>query len=271
MTETDEKIERILLSLIEPDPQNVRSPDDPEAQLLAESIGKQGQLVPITVYAVGGGRFRVLLGDRRLAALGLAGKTHALARVVPRPTDGEIAIEQGAENTARKDLETPEMVALVAKVQAGNPGMPGREIAQRLGRSEGEVSKCVKVGSCPVTMAALHARTLTSLNEAYAVAKADPEAKAGLIAMKAAGAASHEITAKARKPRPAAETVKVASIRTLLPSGVTITARGEGLSLEDLADALAEARKEVLKAVSDGLNAKTYSAVVAQKSRKAGA
>ena len=52
---------------------------------------------------------------------------------------------------------------------------------------------------------------------------------------------------------------------------MSIVAKGEALSLPDLAEALAEARKEVLKAISDGLNAKTYSAVVQQKAKKAGA
>lgn len=78
------------------------APDDTqEIQELAESIEKQGQLIPILVSPAGG-RYRIIYGRRRLAALRLIGKP---AKALIRTLDEEQAIlAQGQENSFRKDL-----------------------------------------------------------------------------------------------------------------------------------------------------------------------
>lgn len=55
-----------------------------------------------------------------------------------------------------------------------------------------------------------------------------------------------------------------------LPSGVGIVFTGEELSLDDLIEALGVAQKEAKKAREDGLDAKTFSAVMKDKARKGG-
>lgn len=76
--------------------------DDGDVIELAESIRAQGQLIPILVSPMAGGRFRIVYGRRRLAALrhlGLAAK--ALVRELD---EDQAVIAQGQENSFRKDL-----------------------------------------------------------------------------------------------------------------------------------------------------------------------
>lgn len=76
--------------------------DDDEVIELADSIRTQGQLIPILVSPTPGGRFRIVYGRRRLAALrhlGLAAK--ALVRDLD---EDQAVIAQGQENSFRKDL-----------------------------------------------------------------------------------------------------------------------------------------------------------------------
>lgn len=76
--------------------------DDDEVIELAESIRAQGQLIPILVSPMPGGRFRIVYGRRRLAALRHLGMT---AKALVRDLDEDQAvIAQGQENSFRKDL-----------------------------------------------------------------------------------------------------------------------------------------------------------------------
>lgn len=76
--------------------------DDDEVAELAESIRSQGQLIPILVSPIQGGRFRIVYGRRRLAALRSLGLT---AKALVRELDeNQAIIAQGQENSYRKDL-----------------------------------------------------------------------------------------------------------------------------------------------------------------------
>ncbi|WP_386684924.1 ParB/RepB/Spo0J family partition protein [Loktanella sp. R86503] len=68
---------------------------------LAESIDKQGQLIPV-LLSPEGGRYKIIYGRRRLAALRLIGKpAKALIRVL---NEDQAILAQGQENSFRKDL-----------------------------------------------------------------------------------------------------------------------------------------------------------------------
>ncbi len=75
---------------------------DDEVVELAESIRSQGQLIPILVSPIQGGRYRIVYGRRRLAALRTLGLP---AKALVRELDEDQAIiAQGQENSYRKDL-----------------------------------------------------------------------------------------------------------------------------------------------------------------------
>lgn len=85
--------------------------DEQDIRDLADSIDKQGQLIPILVSPASG-RYRIIYGRRRLAALRLIGRP---AKALVRALDEEQAIlAQGQENSFRKDLSWIEK-ALFAK------------------------------------------------------------------------------------------------------------------------------------------------------------
>lgn len=106
-------IQEINTDLIDDSEFKDRLPDDDEQgiQDLADSIDKQGQLIPILVSPANG-RYKIIYGRRRLAALRLIGKP---AKALIRSLDEEQAIlAQGQENSFRKDLSWIEK-ALFAK------------------------------------------------------------------------------------------------------------------------------------------------------------
>lgn len=94
--------------------------DDQDVADLAISIQTQGQLIPILVSPIPNGRFRIIYGRRRLAAL----RTLNLpAKALVRDLDEDQAIiAQGQENTFRKDLSWIEKAMFARQlVQAGKP------------------------------------------------------------------------------------------------------------------------------------------------------
>jgi ParB family transcriptional regulator, chromosome partitioning protein len=93
-------------------------PDDAEIAELADSIATQGQLIPILVSPIAGGRYRIVYGRRRLAALRKLGLP---AKALVRELDEDQAIiAQGQENTYRKDLSWIEKAVFAKQlIEAG--------------------------------------------------------------------------------------------------------------------------------------------------------
>lgn len=96
-------IRDIDLNLIDDSQFKDRIPDNDDSIMeLAESIRSQGQLIPILISPVANGRYRIVYGRRRLAALRLL---NLPAKALIRELDEDQAIiAQGQENSYRKDL-----------------------------------------------------------------------------------------------------------------------------------------------------------------------
>ena len=229
------------------DPDNTRPVViDDDLRALGGSMKTVGQQHPISVYR-DGDKYRVIAGHRRLAAAKLAGMTTLKAVLLAKPAGGRLHLGRMAENKARRNLTPAEDVAAVEKARAENPGMTNKEIGTRTGYSEREVSICLTVAGCPVARAALADGKVTSLNEAYAVAKDPPDRKPWRLGLKAAGASSHAVAAaKAAEPEPAeppaADKPRVKRVAIPLPKGHTVVAvTGEVASLDGLINVLTEA------------------------------
>jgi ParB family chromosome partitioning protein len=95
-------------------------PDDDEIVELADAIRAQGQLIPILVSPLPGGRFRIVYGRRRLAALRRMGM---VAKALVREMDEDQAIlAQGQENSFRRDLSWIEKAVFARQLmEAGKP------------------------------------------------------------------------------------------------------------------------------------------------------
>ena len=78
--------------------------DKNESLSLAVSIVRDGQLQPLLVSPLEGGKFRLICGERRLQALKIMEKSHAYVRVIPMPAPEVILRIQLQENLARQNL-----------------------------------------------------------------------------------------------------------------------------------------------------------------------
>ena len=89
-----------------------------------------------------------------------------------------------------------------------------------------------------------------------------------MLRLKLSGTSRDGLAEHVRKQkRDAAPQVRVKRIACPRPSGVGIVVTGEELSLDDLIEALVEAQKEAKKAREQGLDAKTFSAVMKDKAK----
>jgi hypothetical protein len=106
----------------------------------------------------------------------------------------------------------------------------------------------------------------------YEIARAAPDQQVELLALKRGGASRDGLASHVRRQKSEdAPQVRLKRIACPLASGVSITAAGDDLSLDDLIEALGEAQKEARKARDQGLDAKTFSAVMKDKAKKGGA
>ena len=108
---TERAVERVPLSRVESDPERPRShiPAESVAQL-AESIRLHGQLTPLLVRRLGGSRYRLVAGERRLRALKLLGRERAQA-VVLSGSACDCALAALVEILQREDLHFLDVAA----------------------------------------------------------------------------------------------------------------------------------------------------------------
>jgi ParB family chromosome partitioning protein len=162
----------IRLEAIEPDPQQPRRsfPADSLAEL-SESIRQDGLIQPIEVAEVGPGRYKIVHGERRWRAAGLAGL--ATIPAVVRRLDYDAAtrvVRQLVENIQREDLNDVDRAAgllhlrelLQAELDA-QPADPGRaagaspwahtitwaKIGKRLGMSRQRIHQLIQLLELP--------------------------------------------------------------------------------------------------------------------------
>lgn len=236
---------------------------DPELATLADSIEAVGQQQPVVVYRNPPGSakpYSVFEGNRRAAACLSKGIPTVLAIVLDAPPQNK-TLAQLAENTARKPLATVETVKAVAKAKAEAPGRQNQDIAKGSGCSQGEVSKCLTIAACPVTMAALEEGKLDGMEAAYLVARGPEDTKKILLHLYGTGATVKQMADAARPKR---ETVKVERVRLAFPGG-SVTVAGPGIDLSGLIETLGEILVQARKADKDSLDIKTFSRVLADK------
>ncbi len=107
---------------------------------ITESVREKGVRVPIKVARTDNGRYRIIYGERRLAAAKMAGLSRVPCLVVAGGDEGEDETSL-IENAYREDLNVVDQVfALSEFVQRG---YRNREISTVVGRSESHISKAV--------------------------------------------------------------------------------------------------------------------------------
>jgi ParB family chromosome partitioning protein len=251
--------------------QNDRQIDSPameEAAIrtLAASIQSEGLLQPPVVSA----DLDLVAGFRRLAAMELLGCTECEVRLVEGPlTETKKRIIRLTENLQRADLTAPEKSLSLEGLLELNPGWTNKELAAHLHIDQSSVTRyrAYRDGTPEVQQAYLSGQI--DLTKMYAIAKLPLEKQSEVLTLALCGASRDAIEQAGRRKRsPAAATVRLSRIKAMLPSGVVIVASGEGLTLDDLIESLAEAQREARKAREQGLDARTFQAVLRQKAKK---
>lgn len=262
------KLETKPVGWFKPDPNQPRKQFD-EAALreLGESL-KVRQVQPVLAKSDG----MLIAGERRLRAAMLVGLPSLLVIVTDEQiTETQIKVIQLTENVHRADLNDGEKCRTCEELLRLNPGWTNKDLASHLKLSEATVTKYLAPGrTIPEVRQALEAGQV-GITTVYEIAKAPPESQARLLQMSLAGESRDGLARHVRAAKQqAAPQTRVKRIVCPLPSGVSVAVSGAELSLDELIEALGEAQKQAKKAREDGLDAKTFTAVLKDKARKGG-
>lgn len=133
-----------------------------ELEDLTASINDHGVLVPLVVERFGA-NYRVVAGARRLAASRQAGLTQVPC-IVRKYTDDERFEAALIDNIQRNDLTPLEQGKAFA--QLGDRGLNYTQIAERVRKSKGWISRCVQLLGLPAEEREAVARGKVTVNEA---------------------------------------------------------------------------------------------------------
>ncbi len=167
---------------IRPNPYQPRQDfDDTALDELAASIRQLGIIQPITVRALGEGRFEIISGERRLRAAKRAGLGRIPAYV--READTEAMLEMAiVENIQRENLN-PVEVALGYHRLLDECGLTQEEVAKKVSKSRSAVANTLRLLKLPpAVLASLRDGTLTGGHARMLVSIEDEEAQGELHA-----------------------------------------------------------------------------------------
>lgn len=168
-----EKIQKVAVSALVPNPDQPRTAFDEEAlRQLAESIKNYGILQPLVVTPHGPGKYAIVAGERRWRAAQLAGETKVpvIVRTTKELERLEIAL---VENVQRVDLSPLEQALSIERLHQ-QFSMTYEAIAKRLGKASSTVNNIVRLLQLPkdaqqaLTEGKIfegHARTILSLKD----------------------------------------------------------------------------------------------------------
>jgi len=241
--------------------------DEQELRDLGESL-RVKQLQPVLARTDG----TLVFGHRRLAAAKLVGLRELRVIVTDEPlSESRIKIIQLSENIHRADLTAHEKWQACEELLRLNPDWKSKDLAEHLKLSPAMVTRFLSPSKCvPAVQDALATGAL-GISDCYAISVAPAEQQEGLLTLKLEGASRESIEKRVRKHRRAdGDAVKASSVTCRLRSGARVVVSGTAVSLSDVIEALAEAQKEAKRAQQEGLNAKTWQAVMRDRAKKAG-
>ena len=169
--------DEIDINLIQPNSRQPRTVFEEDAlNELASSIKEVGILQPPVVRAIAGGKYELIMGERRLRASKLAGlkKIPVIIRQTP---DNELLREALLENIHRSQLNALEEAAAYQNLLT-DFGYTHDELAEKIGKSRPVISNTLRLLNLPSSVqrriaagviSAGHARALLSLTDEKAI------------------------------------------------------------------------------------------------------
>lgn len=169
----DRDAREIATDQLVPDPDQPRRHFDPEAlEVMAASLRSRGQLQPIRVRWGGDSlaKWVIISGERRYRGALLAGLDKVKA-IITEAAGGDVLTDQLIENIVREDLDPIEEAEAFRKLMA-DEGLSQRQLADRLGISQGRVAQRVKLLELPEGVRARVEMGELAASSAYALTQA---------------------------------------------------------------------------------------------------
>lgn len=152
-------------------------------QGLADTIKVHGVLQPVVLRPLGGGRYELVAGERRLRAAKIAGLTRIPCRIRSR-SDAESKIAQAVENIQRLDLEPIEEATSLKDALAELNG-DRAELLRMIGKNDTWLTQRLNLLDLPAQAQTLIdegiTTDVTTLNNVRQLARADPAAADRLV------------------------------------------------------------------------------------------
>lgn len=170
------RVAELEIDQIRPNPYQPRKHFDETAlEELAASIRQLGIIQPVTVRAMGSGRFEIISGERRLRASRRAGLKRIPAFV--READTEAMLEMAIVENVQREALNPIEVALGYQRLIEECGLNQEAVAAKVGKNRTTVTNFLRLLRLPPrvqaalrdgSLSAGHARALVTLDDAEA-------------------------------------------------------------------------------------------------------
>jgi ParB family transcriptional regulator, chromosome partitioning protein len=235
-------------------------------EFLAADMKRRGVLAPLIVRR-NGDVYIVIDGHRRLAAALLAGIEKLPCIVADaNTTEAQVRQIQLVTSLLKADLSAHERYVGFSSLKALTPGMTNKQLAAEVGVTEGLVSMILSLDKCIQSVKDAAAQGKIGLSDWYTVSKLSAEQQAIALAARLNGASNAEMK---RLAKPTAHAVRVARVKCQLLSGavVTLAAEGDGMSMDDVIDTLADLLKSARKAHEEALDVSTWQRVLKDKAQ----
>lgn len=198
-TPVSDGLASIPVADIEPLPGQPRTHFDEDAlESLASSIAARGVIQPIIVSPLGGGRYRLVAGERRWRAAQKA-RLHEIPALVRELDQREVMALALIENLQREDLNPVEEARAYQKL-ADDEGMTQAEIAKLVDKSRSHVANFQRLLGLPDTVLAFLADGALSMGHARALVGREGATELAKRAV-SEGLSVREMEALTRKPK----------------------------------------------------------------------
>ncbi len=165
-------IQRIPLDLIEPNPKQPRRDfDETSLEELAASIRMHDIIQPVTVSKLGGGRYRLVSGERRFRAGKLAG-IRDIPAYIRQANDQQLLELALLENLQREDLNAME-VAISYKRMMDELNFTQEQVSERMGKERSTVANYVRLLKLPPDIQIALRNNAISMGHARALINVD--------------------------------------------------------------------------------------------------
>ena len=156
------------IALIQPNPKQPRTIFDEDAlKELSASIKEIGILQPPVVRRISGGRYELIMGERRLRAAKIAGLLK-IPVIIRETNDTELLREALVENIHRSNLNSLEEAAAYNQMLT-DFGLTHDELASKLGKSRPVITNTLRLLNLPTSVQKRLAAGILSMGHARAL------------------------------------------------------------------------------------------------------